>query len=81
MVKNKRIINLIPRSVQTSPTVCGILPPSIEIANSIKFLSEVRRAEDTTLKDQWENYSQDIQSKTDDLEDSLIMKLDEKLVS
>ena len=67
--------------MQTSPTACGILPPPIEIANSIKVLSEVRRAEDTTLKDQLENYSQDIQSRTDDLEDSLFMKLGEKLVS
>ena len=56
MVKNKRIINLIPRGLQTSTTAYGILPPPIEIANSIKLSSssEVKRAEVTTLKDQLE---------------------------
>ena len=54
MVKNKRIINLIPRGVQTSTIAYGILPPPIEIANSIKLSSEVKRAEATTLKDQLE---------------------------
>ena len=50
-VKDKRIINLIPRGVQTSTTAYGILPPPTEITNSIKFSSEVKRAEVTTLKD------------------------------
>ena len=80
IVRFKRILNLIPRSMQTVSASYAALPTPLDVANAIKLSSEVRRDEVVTLKEELQHYKEEMNTKIEDLETSVIKSLDTKLL-
>ena len=80
IVRSKRILNLIPRNMQTSSVSYAAIPTPIDVANAIKLSSNVKRDEVVTLKEELQHHKDDIQAKIEDLETNVIRSLDGKLL-
>ena len=80
IVRFKRILNLIPRNMQTVSVSYATLPTPLDVANAIKLSSEVRRNEVVTLKEELQHHKEEMHMKIDDLETSVIKSLDTKLL-
>ena len=80
IVRFKRILNLIPRNMQTVSVSYAALPTPLDIANAIKLSSEVRRNEVVTLKEELQHHKEEIHTRIEDLETSVIKNLDTKLL-
>ena len=80
IVRFKRILNLIPRNMQTVSVSYAALPTPLDVANAIKLSSEVRRNEVVTLKEELQHHKEEMYVEIDDLETSVIKSLDTKLL-
>ena len=81
IVRFKRILNLIPRNMQTVSVSYAALPTPLDIANAIKLSSEVRRNEVVTLKEELQHHKEEMHTRIEDLETSVIKSLDTKLLN
>ena len=80
IVRFKRILNLIPRNMQTVSVSYAALPTALDVANAIKLSSEVRRSEVITLKEELQHHKDEMHMKIEDLETSVIKSFDTKLL-